>query len=158
MSSTGDPPASPSFPPGWYPDPSGGGWRWWDGTSWAAVPLYESPASVRIRRTLGWASSGTWTTFKGGPIIRVYADQILVGLAGRIARGLFPDYSFTPGRSSMRVENIGWIGTSINSRQCIVLATADSDTEVAFCPRQGRLVEAWEALRSVGVWPQSDPP
>ena len=26
--------------PGWYEDPEGGGWRWWDGTSWG--PTHES--------------------------------------------------------------------------------------------------------------------
>ncbi|MGH9277896.1 MAG: DUF2510 domain-containing protein [Acidimicrobiales bacterium] len=24
----------PLPPPGWYPDPGGGGWRWWDGVRW----------------------------------------------------------------------------------------------------------------------------
>ncbi|HEY3142860.1 MAG TPA: DUF2510 domain-containing protein [Acidimicrobiales bacterium] len=26
----------PAPPPGWYPDPSTGGLRWWDGTQWTA--------------------------------------------------------------------------------------------------------------------------
>jgi hypothetical protein len=24
----------PAVPPGWYPDPGGGGWRWWNGRAW----------------------------------------------------------------------------------------------------------------------------
>ena len=31
------PPASGVAPPGWYPDPQGTGWRWWDGTTWTEV-------------------------------------------------------------------------------------------------------------------------
>lgn len=30
------PPGPPTAPPGWYPDPAGGGSRYWDGWSWHA--------------------------------------------------------------------------------------------------------------------------
>jgi Protein of unknown function (DUF2510) len=33
---------------GWYPDPEGSGWRWWDGASWAA-PLPQQPSPPRTR-------------------------------------------------------------------------------------------------------------
>lgn len=29
--------------PGWYPDPGGRGWRYWDGTGWDAESLPGAP-------------------------------------------------------------------------------------------------------------------
>lgn len=31
-------PSAPSWPPGWYPDPTGPGLRWWDGNRWTEHP------------------------------------------------------------------------------------------------------------------------
>jgi hypothetical protein len=28
----------PAPPPGWYPDPGTGAWRWWDGRGWSGPP------------------------------------------------------------------------------------------------------------------------
>ncbi len=31
--------SQPPTPPGWYPDPAGGGRRYWDGQAWAGAPI-----------------------------------------------------------------------------------------------------------------------
>ena len=36
-------------PPGWYPDPTGTGWRYWDGTRWG-----QAAAPAGRRRSYGW--------------------------------------------------------------------------------------------------------
>jgi hypothetical protein len=43
-------------PPGWYPDPSGGGSRYWDGTAWTG----HVPTARRSRGIPGWVLVGWW--------------------------------------------------------------------------------------------------
>ena len=57
----------PPPPPGWYPDPTGGGTvRWWDGVAWTEHATVVGPAGGRIE---GW-----------GPR-RLRTLKLLIGLA-----------------------------------------------------------------------------
>jgi hypothetical protein len=33
----------PAPPPGWYPEPGTGAWRWWDGRNWSGPPHPPPP-------------------------------------------------------------------------------------------------------------------
>lgn len=33
----------PPPPPGWYPEPATGAWRWWDGQAWSGPPHTPGP-------------------------------------------------------------------------------------------------------------------
>ena len=62
MSFTSGPPgASSSFPPGWYPDPDGGGgWRWWDGTSWTTSTSAGSNTPSGPSGAKAWLFGRPW--------------------------------------------------------------------------------------------------
>jgi hypothetical protein len=43
-------PPPPPTPPGWYPDPTGGGSRYWDGSAWGPAPSSSPPQSAPMPR------------------------------------------------------------------------------------------------------------
>jgi hypothetical protein len=129
-------------------------------------PIYCIFALVSVRVPLGWTSSGTWTTYKGGASgieVVVYPSEIRITQAERIARSVVPGYSFSPQATTMRFESIGWLGTSLLSRDRVVLSglpegmSNGKPTEAAIAPLQGSTQHLWQVFLSVGVRPESSP-
>ena len=64
-------------PPGWHPDPwGGGGQRWWDGTQWTGhvAPAAGDPAAreaLRPSKTSGFAIASLVFGILGGPLLSI---------------------------------------------------------------------------------------
>jgi hypothetical protein len=74
--SGGPPPGGDGVPPGWYPDPYGPGWRWWNGIAWTE---FTSPRSERSR----WMGFGILA-----PVLAVLDALATVVSAGLIVAAL----------------------------------------------------------------------
>lgn len=96
--------APPPLPaPGWYPDPSGVGQRWWDGQAWGPtspppLPVVQSPSIARtpvvipvgekssglaLLLTILWPGAGSLylgLTKKGTPYVVANAIGLVLGL------------------------------------------------------------------------------
>jgi hypothetical protein len=83
----GRPPPSAQNPdPGWYPNPSGEGLRWWDGTRWTdhvhpadSTPVETSEAG---RYPLRYALLDRWPLLLGGTVVVAAAVVAVVLLTG----------------------------------------------------------------------------
>jgi predicted lipid-binding transport protein (Tim44 family) len=80
-------PPPTSAPPGWYPDPSGWGQRYWNGTAWTEqLAAYPAPSAQAEPKAPAEAKTGDWI---GGvllsllmPLIGVIAGMIYIGMGG----------------------------------------------------------------------------
>ena len=124
---------------------------------------YRGAVRARVKRPFGWRSSGTWTALKGGliPVKFVISRRALEFDLGTVGDLLATGYTFDPKTTTMVVVRIGWLGTSIFARECILLSgpSPRGPLQAAVRPvgdqspldqRHG-LREIWDALLSVGV-------
>jgi hypothetical protein len=80
----------PGPPPGWYPDPSAHGWRWWDGSGWTEhheSPMWQPPAPAGPSRAQAPASESTDPPFSSllpPPEFWVAAVGMVALLAGSV--------------------------------------------------------------------------
>lgn len=137
----------------------------------AEAPLFRVPVRAQIKKPFGLTSSGTWSTLKNGfgPIqLRVTHDGVHLDFAGRLGKLLVPGLSLEPTQSTMEVSEIGWLGTMLFARQCLVLSGPSPrgplQMAIAMAPAHGRgapqpvLLDAWRVLLNVGVRAISEPP
>jgi hypothetical protein len=82
----GVPPSAQNPDPGWYPNPSGEGLRWWDGVRWTdhvhsadSIPADSSPAG---RYPLRYALLDRWPLLVGGAAVVAAAVVAVVLLTG----------------------------------------------------------------------------
>jgi hypothetical protein len=83
----GRPPPSAQNPdPGWYPNPSGDGLRWWDGTRWTdhvhAVDSTPAEPSAAGRYPLRYVLLDRWPHLLGGAVVVAAAAVAVVLLTG----------------------------------------------------------------------------
>lgn len=71
--------------PGWYQEPEGGGWRWWDGSAWG--PLHEPAApDTPSQKSRGFAPLDLGIDFGSGWAARLtMAAAVAAGCAAGIA-------------------------------------------------------------------------
>jgi hypothetical protein len=117
---------------------------------------------VRARvRHLPSTGTGTWTTLKAGLSggLRLVVDAGLIDVrtsgefATRLLRWLGSDCRLDPSQTQMEFAPVGWLGTPINEKDCIVLSgpTRDGRTiQIAVDP-DGDPSTTWGALRKAGV-------
>jgi len=99
-----------------------------------------------------------FTTLKGaglGAELRIHATVLVVELAGpmqRQARRLGTEVILETAGSSMTRRAIGWLGTPLAARDCILINGRESGARVAVAlDAYGRVEEAWSALAAAGV-------
>jgi hypothetical protein len=72
-------------PPGWYPDPAGGGWgrRWWDGARWTEHTAVARPQTVKRKWKWTWSLSNVFRVEFGLAVLGLYNTFLLpMGSAG----------------------------------------------------------------------------
>jgi hypothetical protein len=111
---------------------------------------------ARIRRHPGPSS---WTSLKNGftgLMLTVSDDSIVVyapGLPVRLARRFRVDYELHAPEVSLSTARVGWMGTQLFARECLVLRWSNegSVTELAVWPESGDLGRLERALAEAGV-------
>jgi len=63
-----------AHPPGWYPDPSNGAMRWWDGVRWG-IYAQQTPLAP-MRQTEGLAIASLVTGLVGVPIAPIICGHM----------------------------------------------------------------------------------
>jgi hypothetical protein len=93
-------------------------------------------------------------------MLAVGDDSIVVyapGLPPRLARRLGIDFELSAREVSVSTARVGWLGTPLFARECLVLTWADPRgrvTELAVRPEGGDLTRMESALTAAGVRPQ----
>ena len=111
-------------------------------------------ARVKRRGELGF------TTLKAAGLVvelRIHATVLVVGPAGpmqRQGRRLGTDVMVETAGAHMTRRGIGWLGTPLAARECILITGRESGSRVDVAlDALGRVEEAWSALAAAGVRP-----
>jgi hypothetical protein len=122
----------------------------------SAESRYRARVRARIRRHPGPSS---WTSVKNGftgLMLAVGDDSIVVyapGLPVRLAQRLGVDYELSASDVSLSTAHLGWMGTALFARECLVLTWSSEGrlTELAVRPQSGDLKRMETALIEAGV-------
>jgi hypothetical protein len=114
---------------------------------------FTTRAVVRVR----YEGSGTWSRLHGldGAQLVVRTQALEVSLVG--ARGWFLGgiaWFLVAEDTTMQLDHVGWAGTPIGNRECILLSGRDAhgDILIAVAPA-APMPETWQALLQAGVRP-----
>jgi len=117
---------------------------------------YRAVIRARMRRDPG---TRAWTSLKNGftgLMLSVGNDSLIVyapGLPVRLARWFGVDYELSASDVSLSRAHMGWLGTPLFVRDCIVLTWTDARglTELAVRPEGGDLDRLESALVAAGA-------
>lgn len=148
--------SEPTPAPGWYPDPSGTGTRYWDGEDWGptAAPSAPTPAQSKnwvptlliaaatlavavIIGTVGyhWGSTSRSSSTPSAPSATKSASPPRAGIGQEV-----------------RDRNFAFVVTSVDASKT---AGGDPSNHFEIKPRQGEFVNVHLTVRNVGDRPQT---
>jgi hypothetical protein len=119
-----------------------------------APELYACQVRASLRR-----DSSPWTTIKngfGGIFVAVGDGGVEIyarGIPARLARRVGADYSLDAADVTFGSARIGWLGTRLFERECVVLGWSDGGhtVEVAVAPTDRDLTRLRDALIAAGA-------